>query len=183
MGSDLGLYRLSLEDPSELRLMLETAFVNGSASLSPDGRWLAYAAGTEGGEQIYVRPFPDVTSGGPWQVSIDGGREPLWSANGNEIFYRRGNDVMAAAVTSTQSAFRPEPPVELFSAATFLGSDSRYLAGWIQRSWDITADGRFLMIRGGVSVSAPDDELSLVVVENWFDEVRARSPRTVTGSN
>ena len=183
VGSDLGLYRLSLEDPSELRLMLETAFVNGSASLSPDGRWLAYAAGTEGGEQIYVRPFPDVTSGGPWQVSIDGGREPLWSANGNEIFYRRGNDVMAAAVTSTQSAFRPEPPVELFSAATFLGSDSRYLAGWIQRSWDITADGRFLMIRGGVSVSAPDDELSLVVVENWFDEVRARSPRTVTGSN
>jgi Tol biopolymer transport system component len=183
VGSDRGLHLLSLDDPSDLPLFLETAFVNGSASLSPDGRWLAYAAGTEGGEQIYVRPFPDVTSGGPWKVSTDGGREPLWSANGDEIFYRRGNDVMAVSVSVVGSAFRYDSPVQLFSAPSFIGSDSLYLSGWIQRSWDITADGRFLMIRGGVSVLAPEDELSLVVVENWFDEVRARSPRSVTGSN
>jgi len=130
-----------------------------------------------------VRPFPEVYSGGPWQVSKDGGREPLWSPNGNEIFYRRGDDVMATPVSSSGSAFRPGNSVRLLSASPYIGSDSLYLAGWIQRSWDITADGRFLMIRGGSSIPASDDELSLIVVDNWFDEVRTRSPRTIAESN
>ncbi len=35
--------------------------------LSPEGRWLAYASQESGAWKIYVRPFPDVTSG--WTVA------------------------------------------------------------------------------------------------------------------
>ena len=40
-------------------------------TVSPDGRWIAYASYETGRYEIYVRPFPDV-SAGRWQVSIDG---------------------------------------------------------------------------------------------------------------
>jgi Tol biopolymer transport system component len=42
-------------------------------ALSPDGRWLAYASPESGETEIYVRPFPDVSSG-RWQISAGGAR-------------------------------------------------------------------------------------------------------------
>jgi serine/threonine-protein kinase len=54
--------------------------------VSPDGRWLAYEANDSGPFEIYVRPYPDVTSG-HWQVSTGGGTRPLWSRDGRELFY------------------------------------------------------------------------------------------------
>jgi hypothetical protein len=52
---------------------------------SPDGRWIAYESGESGPQlQIFVRPFPDVT-GRREQVSIDGGRYPLWGPPGERV--------------------------------------------------------------------------------------------------
>ena len=53
----------------------------GEPALSPDGRWLAYYAVEQGGPRIYVRPFPHVDNGGPWNVSLDLGVQPVWSPN------------------------------------------------------------------------------------------------------
>ena len=40
--------------------------------ISPDSRWIAYVSGETGKDNVFVRPFPEVT-GGKWQISTDGG--------------------------------------------------------------------------------------------------------------
>ena len=66
--------------------LLQTAFGERNAEVSPDGRWVAYESNESGQDEIYVRPFPDVESG-RWQVSTGGGTRPLWARNGRELFY------------------------------------------------------------------------------------------------
>ena len=46
-----------------------------SPSISPDGRWMAYASNESGRPEIYVRSFPG--AGTRHQVSLDGGEEPV----------------------------------------------------------------------------------------------------------
>ena len=87
-----------------------------SPTLSPDGRWIAYASDESGRDEVYIRPFPDVESA-KYAVSRNGGIEPLWSHSGRELFFRTpaGEFVTAAialgatpAVTSLRVLFRTD---------------------------------------------------------------------------
>ena len=53
--------------------------------ISPDSRWIAYASTETGRNEIYVQPFPP--TGKRWPVSNRGGRQPLWRADGKELFF------------------------------------------------------------------------------------------------
>jgi hypothetical protein len=77
----------------------------------PDGRWIAYVSPESGRNEIYVRPFPG--PGGKWQVSTEGGTEPVWNPKGHELFYRSGNKLMAVEYEAQQS-FSPGKLKELF---------------------------------------------------------------------
>jgi serine/threonine-protein kinase len=71
-----------------------------SPTLSPDGRWLAYASTESGRDEVYIRPFPDAQSA-RFVVSRNGGLEPTWSRSGREIFFRTsGGDFVAAEIAS-----------------------------------------------------------------------------------
>ena len=61
---------------------------------------MAYESNESGEWEIYVRPFPDVDSG-RWQISTQGGVQPVWSANGRELFYR--------ALSGASWLFRSKP--------------------------------------------------------------------------
>ena len=74
---------------------------------------MAYTSNESGQAQVYVRPFPEVDSGGRWQVSTSGGGSPLWSRDGRELFYRSGDAVMVVSV-NTDLTFRLETPKILF---------------------------------------------------------------------
>ena len=84
-------------------------------ALSPDGRWLAYQSTESADAEVYLRPFPDVSSLRR-QVSVGGGFAPLWSADGQELYYRSATDMMAVKVTNvanprsreTRGAVQPE---------------------------------------------------------------------------
>ena len=65
--------------------LLATPFSETQAQLSPDGRWLAYASDESGTSEVYVQPFP--SSGGKWQISSGGGRQPRWRHDGKELFF------------------------------------------------------------------------------------------------
>ena len=52
--------------------VLDAEFIEEVPALSPDGRWLAYESDESGGNEIFVRPFPNI-DGGKWQVSPAGG--------------------------------------------------------------------------------------------------------------
>lgn len=68
------------------RKLLSTQHDERNASLSPDGRFMAFESDLSGQLEVYVRPFPDVDSR-QWPVSTAGGGEPLWAATGREIIY------------------------------------------------------------------------------------------------
>ena len=76
-----------------------------------------------------------------WQVSVDGGTEPLWSRDGRELFYRAGDDVIAAAV-ETRGGFHVASRARLFAA--------RFMPNPFRTNYDVSRDGRrFLVIGSG----------------------------------
>ncbi|MGH7702452.1 MAG: protein kinase domain-containing protein, partial [Gemmatimonadales bacterium] len=156
-----GIWRLRL-DGSEPRPLLANSFSNRDASLSPDGRWFVYASNESGRYEIYVRPYPG--PGGRWQVSLEGGREPAWSPTGREIFYRDGDQMLAAAVrTQGGGGFEVGNRVALFTGA-FNTSPG------LSRNYDVSRNGQTFFMLQPLVGTAQD----LVVTLNWFDGVRAK---------
>ena len=165
VGSDQNrdIWTLSLEGEPERRPFLETPFNERSPSFSPDGRWIAYVSDESGRDEIYVQPFPG--PGGRTVVSRGGGREPVWSRDGQELFYRRGNAIWAATV-SLGATFDVETPQKLFEGR-FVAE--RAVSG--SQTYDVSPDGqRFILVQ-------PTDQSSqLHVVLNWFEELNERVP-------
>jgi serine/threonine-protein kinase len=140
---------------------LLTSFDEHGASFSPDGQWVAYTSDESGQREVYVQPYPG--PGGKWLVSTRGGRDPVWSADGHELFYLEGDQMMVAAVRSdpTFAAGRPRP---LF--------DARYEMAETGRNYDVSPDGRsFVMIRSDEA----EPPVQLYVVINWLDDLKART--------
>jgi eukaryotic-like serine/threonine-protein kinase len=145
-------------------------FAENAPAISPDGRWIAYSSDETGDFQVYVRPFPDVNAG-RWQVSNGRGGAPVWSGDGRELFYGTPEGLKAAQiqtspsfrVVSTESLFRYPPGV--------IPSRAR---GW----YDVSPDGqRFLMARPTqFGTSSEDRPVELILVENFFKELKARVP-------
>ena len=79
--------------------------------LSPDGHWLAYASDESGAWKVYVCPFP--SGSGKWTISPDGGSQPAWRHDGNELYFITSDgDLAASAITG--SPFDARPPIRLF---------------------------------------------------------------------
>jgi serine/threonine-protein kinase len=166
------------QDVMQLRLdrmhtvtpLVQTPFNERNSEVSPDGRWLAYEADDSGRFNIYVRPFPDV-SHGYWQVSTDGGTRPLWARNGQELFYLSATGALMQVGVAPGPTWAPTAPTRLF--------EGRYGAAPNQngRTYDIALDGkRFLMIKAGGSAEQTAALTSLVVVQNWREELKRLVP-------
>ena len=67
---------------------LQTPYLESSGRLSPDGRWIAYMSDESGDREVYVRPFP--IGAGQWKISSGRAAHPIWSGNGDELFYVTG---------------------------------------------------------------------------------------------
>jgi serine/threonine-protein kinase len=137
-----------------------------NASVSPDGKWLAYQSDESGTLQVYVRPFPD-TKVAKRQVSTGaGGAVPKWSRDGRELFYI---DIQTGGVTSLPvvpgTAFTTGIPKRLFPFAPYMPAQSVL--------FDVSPDGkRFLFSRGvGSGVQKPDE---VVLVQNFVEELKAK---------
>ncbi len=128
---------------------------------SPDGRWITYVSEESGERQVYVRAYPG--PGGQIQISNEGGYDPLWSPDQRELFYRNARDIMVVKI-QTNPDFRASKPTLLFKGPE-LGGGSNF------RSWDIMPDGqRFVAVE---TAPAPTE---LVVVLNWFEELKRLVP-------
>src|SRR5262249_10233650 len=75
--------------------------------VSPDGRYVAYASSETGDLQVFVKRFPG--GEGKWQISVDGGAWPHWSARGDRLWYARGDSIMEVAVSESPSLKLGEP--------------------------------------------------------------------------
>lgn len=147
-----------------------TPFLNSKAAemhpdLSPDGRWLAYVSDESGRMEVWVRPFS--RREGRWQISINGGAEPIWSRDTGQIFYRNAGQVWAVDI-QTAGGFSPGRPRLLFENQRLATSNPL-------RNWDLWPDGQgFLMVENNERKSAPVTEM--ILVQNWFEELRRLVP-------
>jgi serine/threonine-protein kinase len=165
--SDLMLLPLAGERRPEP--LVQTAFTEAFGEISPDGRWLAYQSNASGQFEIYVTPFPNVATG-KWQVSTSGGTQPLWARNGQELFYESMGALIRVSWTGS-STFAVGPPSKLFDTPGF------FIPGAPGRLYDIAPDGRrFLMTKASRAADAPLPSARLVVVQHWFEELKARVP-------
>jgi hypothetical protein len=123
--------------------------------------------GESGRNEVYVQPY--LGPGGKWQISTDGGAEPVWNPNGRELFYRNGDEMMAVDIM-TQSAFT--------AGKLRLPCERQYVPGSFavpMRNCDMSPDGqRFLIVKESEQQTGRPTQI--VVVQNWFEELKHRVP-------
>ena len=138
-------------------MLLSSPSAERYPSLSPDGRWLAYESDASGRSEIYVRPYPAMDS--TQQLSNAGGSFPVWGSDGRQIYFHQGRALVSVAVDGGVTF---GPPEVLFERS--FAVQNYY--------FDVAPDGEhFLMLRPAVS-----GVLELIVVENWFEELKQLVP-------
>ena len=158
------IWVLNLAD-RETHPFLQARYEETAPKFSPDGNWMAYSSDESGRREVYVQPYP--SPGGKWQISTNGGQEPVWNPEGGELFYVSGSSMMAVAIDiDMESGFTPGTPQMLF--------EGRYVpTGFSLPNYDVSPDGqRFLMVKpvgtGGAT--------QINVVLNWTEELKRLAP-------
>ena len=148
---------LPLPQPADVQPVLNTPAAEGmtGAALSPDGRWLAYTSSVTGTFEVWVRPYPG-PGAAPVRISGRGGADPVWARNGRELYYLEGRKMMAVSV-SPGPTFDYTRPVVLFTSEYIHPNGSPL-------SYDVAADGRFIMLKSVDNESAAQP---ITVVLNW----------------
>ena len=141
---------------------LQTPSIETSPQISPDGEYLAYCSNASGRFEVFVRRFPSGED--PTQVSTEGGGQAVWSADGSELFYVRGDQLIAVEVR-TQPSFEMGIKRELFRNPDLeTSAASRIL-------YDVGADGKILMAS---EVEGAPAATSIHVFENWARDFERR---------
>jgi eukaryotic-like serine/threonine-protein kinase len=168
---DNDLMLLSLDGSRRVSTLVQTMFSEIRASLSPDGRWLAYHANESGQFEIYVKPFPSVNEGRA-QISTQGGVQPWWSRKGDQLFYVTQTGALMSVQVGGGKSWSASAPTAL-SASVVTSNPSSTAAA----TFDVSVEGRFLMSR---PLASPDEASSppgIVVVQNWFEELKRLVPK------
>jgi len=165
---DVGL--VNLDHPDHLEPLLHSEFDERLATISPDGKWIAYESDESGRQfEIILRSFPDVSTRRE-KISINGGRYPLWGPKGtNELYYVNLDGGMMAASVTLSPALRLGPVTKLFdwdkppAARTGIPYDVSPL------------DGRFIFAK--LTASEPGGPTNVSIVTNWFEQLRTLIPK------
>ena len=154
-----------------LEKWLATPYQETWPAFSPDGRLVAYGSDESGRFEIYISPFSDSEKRLP--ISTDGGAVPVWSAQGDRLFFRQGTKIMAVDVRPDgDSAGKPQ---ELFDGGWSLGTtggipvvpNSPNVNGFA-----VMSNGDFLMVRA--EPEAIPTKIHLIF--NWFEELDRLCP-------
>jgi serine/threonine-protein kinase len=138
----------------------------GDCQLSPDERWMAYVDFNSDAPQVFVSPFPDVEAGRTL-VTPAGGSQPRWARDGRTLFYTSLDGTLMSVTVDSKAPMTLGPPVEVLKKAYYGGITllSRLA------TYDVSADGRFLMLKD-IDDAAAAPRTQIVVVRNWIEELR-----------
>jgi hypothetical protein len=140
-GSGGGDILVQPADGSAARPYAATSADETAARVSPNGRWIAYTSDESGRAEVYLDSYS-------WPkrrvlVSQGGGMHPVWRGDGRELYYWRGDSLVAVPLAAAQGDAAPA-----IGAQTVLFR-ALYEAGW-NTMYDASADGaRFVIVRRG----------------------------------
>ena len=156
------LWVLEAGGDGQPRPFLVTPANERGPTFSPNGRWIAYVSDASGRDEVFMKAFTG--SSGAISISTGGGREPLWSRNGRELFYRQGDRLMSVSIDDAATPLLRAPRLlfeEPYQSDLYVGLPN----------YDVAADGRFIM------VSDPQATIAqFTIVQNWFEELKRRVP-------
>ena len=137
-------------------------FNESQAQFSPDGRWLAYVSDESGTPQVYLQSFP--TPGGQRQISADGGTQPRWRRDGNELFYLTPERKLMSVTVKMGATFESDSPRALFQTALNVNE--------FRQTYAVSADGQRFLLNTPVDTESPP----MTVVLNWPALLRKGTP-------
>jgi hypothetical protein len=155
-GFTSDLYVLPLTGDRRPRVLNAAAGFQHMADISPDGRWIAYSSSESGRFEVIVESFPE--KGGRWQVSLDGGKNPRWRADGRELVFLGDEDVVAVDVHPAGAALEWGTPRRLFT-----------VPGVRTGGMDMTRDGQRFVASVPTTGSAPQ---RLTTLLNWSTQLK-----------
>jgi serine/threonine-protein kinase len=134
--------------------------------VSPDGRLLAFTERTYSGlMEVQLTTFP--SGEGRWPVSNGGGRSPVWSRSGELFFVGGANsgpkDMMAVT-------FPPRQNITVGAPAKLFAISEEFSGGPNGPTYDVTADGKRLVMVRSRNAGLPSQRL--VLVQNWLSEFK-----------
>jgi Tol biopolymer transport system component len=144
--------------------VLDTVYGEDYATLSPDGKWMAYQSDETTRSEVYVQAFGGLTGGAArsWKISSSGGALARWRADGRELFYVTASGRMMAVTVHAQGGeFAFDQPTCLFQSRPIPGE-------WKYNLYDVSPDGQTFIM----SVPAQSNALPLTVDTDWMTRLR-----------
>jgi eukaryotic-like serine/threonine-protein kinase len=139
--------------------VLEPVADGSNARLQPgSNEWLAYQSNQSGQSQVYLTRFPH--PGAKYQVSKDGGTQPVWSKDGKTLYYLDAYRKLTAVDVQTHGQ-----AVQIGAAKPLFTTRIRHSVA--TEAYDVARDGRFLVVDSITESTAP-----LVLVTNWDAELK-----------
>jgi serine/threonine-protein kinase len=168
---DSGIYALPMDqDGAQPQRFIGTDPGDEGADFSPDGTHVAFLSTVTGTREIVVRRYPG--PGGASPVSVNGGVEPVWAANG-EVFYRNmEGDRLFAVSTSTRPSLKVGTPVLLIERPFYITP-----TGSPRPQYDVSSNGQRVLILANTADASESTRSRIGVVQNWFEELKRIIPR------
>ncbi|HVQ15925.1 MAG TPA: hypothetical protein VMS40_20135 [Vicinamibacterales bacterium] len=143
---DYGISVFDMASQTATRLIDLPGSAQHSSSVSPDGKWMAYASNETGRYEVWIEPLP--RSGARLQVTRDGGSHPLWAPDGLALYFDRDHQMYRLAVNTQEMTSLGEPtplPIEGFAQAEY------------RRQFDLMPDGRQFLVLVPLTASTRPD--------------------------
>ena len=134
-NGDYGISLFDMASRTATQLVDWPGSAQHSSSVSPDGKWMAYASNETGRYEVWIEPLP--RSGARLQVTRDGGSHPLWAPDGQSLYFDRDHQMFRLAVNTQDMATIGEPaplPIKGFVQAEY------------RRQFDLMPDGRQFLV-------------------------------------
>jgi len=156
-GTDLWI--LPLSGDRKLHKFLVTPAEELHGNFSPDGHFVAYTSNESGRFEVYVQTFP--LSDRKWPVSTNGGYEPRWRADGQEIYYLSEDRKLMAVRVAAGRQF--EAPVPLFRTRVAVGVNAN------RTHYVPSRDGKRFLVN---TLSSDPSPTPIMVVLNWTADIK-----------
>jgi hypothetical protein len=162
------LQQLTLHDKKVMTVPGVSSSNEIQAAFSPDGRWIAYMAGSPGqpAAQLFVRPFPvtDVVH------RIGFGSSPFWAPAGKGLYFvsAPGVDSFSFVTITTEPTFEVSEPSTIVRPVISGGGPN------LPRAYDASPDNQHLIVVTAQSSAGSPAVPQIQFVLNWFDELKSR---------